>query len=359
MPNISPEVQDIQVQHNSSAQFPTVIFGTSGLGNLFEALSNEVKLEIVKEIVDHTHGKVFFDSAGKYGAGLALESLASCLTALNVNPEQVLISNKLGWRRTPLLTEEPTFEPGVWKNLKHDAAQHIGYDAILCCYEEGNELLGAYQAQYVSVHDPDEYLHGAESALEKDQRYGDILEAYRALHQLKKEGKVAGVGVGAKDWRAIERINGDVQLDWVMIANSFTIKNHPPDLCRFMQLLQAQGTHIINSAVFHAGFLTGGKYYDYKLVEPHVDEHKPLFEWRDKFYALCQRFNISPASACICFGLHGPGVVSIALNTTNPNRVKENIAMANAIVPHSFWEAMQQDGLIRKDYPLEWLVSKK
>jgi len=54
-----------------------------------------------------------FDSAGKYGAGLALEVLGQCLEELNVPPEKVVISNKLAWKRIPLPEgAEPTFEPG-------------------------------------------------------------------------------------------------------------------------------------------------------------------------------------------------------------------------------------------------------
>ena len=46
---------------------PPVIFGTSGLGNLFVALNEQTKLEIVKECFRLSEGKVVFDSAGKYG----------------------------------------------------------------------------------------------------------------------------------------------------------------------------------------------------------------------------------------------------------------------------------------------------
>ena len=42
-------------------------------------------------------------------------------------------------------------------DLKHDAVQDISYQGILDCYEQGNTLLGKYQARLVSVHDPDEY----------------------------------------------------------------------------------------------------------------------------------------------------------------------------------------------------------
>lgn len=327
---------------------PKVIFGTSGLGNLYIAQPDEVKLSIVSECIKHSAKPAVFDSAGKYGAGLALESLGKCLTQLNVDRADVLISNKLGWLRTELKTAEPTFEPGVWKDLKFDAVQKISYEGILECYVQGNELLNGYYAQLVSVHDPDEYLAAAATNAEKKQRYLDILEAYRALAELKKDGKVKSIGVGAKDWRIIERITRDVKLDWVMIANSMTVHSHPRDLVAFMQMLEKDSVAIINSAVFNAGFLIGSDYYNYQLVNR--EKHPDLYKWRDCFYDLCIKHNLKPAEVCTGFGLNAPGVKSIALNTTNPLRVAANIALANVKIPAGFWEDMKAHSLIDTQY---------
>jgi len=126
----------------TGVKIPPIIFGTSALGNLYTALNDETKLDIVKQALEYVPSPVVFDSAGKYGAGLALEKLGECLEKLNVASEDVIISNKLGWKRTPLLTAEPTFEQGVWMDLKNDAAQDISYEGILNCYEQGNQLLG-------------------------------------------------------------------------------------------------------------------------------------------------------------------------------------------------------------------------
>src|SRR5476651_1305114 len=169
-------------------ELPKVTFGTSGLGNLYTALPGSVKEDIVKQFITQFTGKVVFDSAGKYGAGLALESLGKCLNVLEVSPENIIISNKLGWFRTKLTTPEPTFETGVWVGLKHDAVQMISYDGMMQCFEQGNELLNGFVPQMVSVHDPDEYLAAANGAGDEHKRYNDILEAYRALAHLKATG---------------------------------------------------------------------------------------------------------------------------------------------------------------------------
>lgn len=331
--------------HQTQTVLPKVIFGTSALGNLYTALDYKDKLAIVAECIRHSPKPVVFDSAGKYGAGLALESLGASLKDLGVQPEDVIISNKLGWMRTELLGSEPTFEPGVWKNLQYDAIQNISYDGIMACFEQGNDLLGEYSPQMVSVHDPDEYLLAAGNEQERAKRYQDILDAYRALSDLKEAGKVTAVGVGAKDWRIIERISKDVKLDWVMIANSMTVHSHPEDLLAFMKQLEEQGIMIINSAVFNAGFLIGSDYYNYRLADKEKDAE--LFRWREKFFSVCEKYHVKPAEACVRFGLSAPGVRSIALNTSSAKRVKGNVEMANVEIPDAFWKELREQGLIR------------
>jgi D-threo-aldose 1-dehydrogenase len=345
----SYKLQD-QRKGTPPVNLPPVIFGTSGLGNLFVALGEQEKLNIVSECIRLSNGKAVFDSAGKYGAGLALETLGKCLTQLNARPEDVVISNKLGWLRTDLTTDEPTFEPGVWKNLKHDAVQKISYEGILQCFEQGNELLQGYRAQMVSVHDPDEYIATASNARASEQLYQDILDAYRALHDLKKQGKVQSIGVGAKDWKIIERITKDVDLDWIMIANSMTIKRHPKELMDFIAEADRQGIYVINSAVFHSGFLVGSNYFDYQLVEKGNSQSDALFKWREDFFALCKEFNITPAQACVQFALNVPGVKSIALNTTDANRVRSNLAMAETNIPTQFWQELKNRNLTEVDF---------
>jgi len=336
----------------TGVKIPPIIFGTSALGNLYTALTDETKLEIVKQALEYVPSPVVFDSAGKYGAGLALEKLGECLEKLNVAPEDVIISNKLGWKRTPLLTPEPTFEQGVWMDLKNDAAQDICYEGILNCYEQGNQLLGGkYFPQLASVHDPDEYLLAATSAKDREVRFAYIVEAYKALADLKKAGKVKAVGVGAKNWKIIEEVSKEVALDWVMFANSMTIMHHPQDLLDFMQSLHNQQISIVNSAVFHAGFLIGGQFFDYRLIQPDTDENKRIFKWREDFFALCTKHGISPAVACVSFATTAPGVVSIALNTSNPKHIKGNVESVTTKVPAEFWHDMKVNGQISNEYP--------
>jgi D-threo-aldose 1-dehydrogenase len=89
------------------------------------------------------------------------------------------------------------------------------------------------------------------------------------------------------------------------------------------------------------------------LTDPLKD--KNLYHWREVFYQLCLDYKIKPVEACIVFGLNAPGVKSIALNTTNAERVAQNIAVTSLKIPTEFWNEMEKNGLIDKAYASAYL----
>ena len=113
---------------NTGLEISPIIFGTSCLGNLYQAVPYETKLDIIRQFFEHVEAPVVLDSAGKYGAGLSLEIIGKTLNELGKSSGDVIISNKLGWKRVPLKGPEPTFEPGAWFGIKHDAEQCISQE---------------------------------------------------------------------------------------------------------------------------------------------------------------------------------------------------------------------------------------
>ena len=313
-----------------------VIFGTSCLGNLYRALPYETKLELARAWF-RTAARPAIDSAGKYGAGLALECIGRALRDLAVPADGITVSVKLGWRRKPLATPEPTFEPGVWAGLEYDAEQDISYRGIMRCYEEASELLGGRPIDLVSVHDPDEFLAGGGSV-------DDILGAYKALFELKQAGRARGVGIGAKDWRVIRGLYNDIKFDWVMFACAPTILRHPRELRDFMLKLKDDRVGIIDSALFNGGFLTGGDMLDYRKADPVRDA--ALFQKRGDYLAVCHDFKIDPAAAAVEFGFRQPGVAAVSLNTSVPDRIAVNAAYAQHKSPAEFWTELKRRKVI-------------
>ena len=331
---------------HTGLMLPPVVFGTTNLGNLFVAPSAETKRELIRSWFRQFSGPIAIDTAGKYGAGLALEVLGRELRNLGIDADDVVISNKLGWRRVPLRGDQPTFEPGVWIDLKHDAVQAIGREGILRCWDEAAETLRPFRQQLVSVHDPDEYLQAAASPADREHRLGQILDAYHALERLREAGDVRGVGVGAKDWRVIEELDRHCQFDWVMLANSLTIMRHPPELLRFVESLAAKGVAIINSAVTHGGFLTGGSFLDYRKLDASDPVHSEAIRWRGRYQQVCAAVGVSPYDAAVAFGAAHPAVNAVAVSTSRPERVGAMVSAASEPVPPRLWDALRQERLI-------------
>jgi len=328
----------------------SVVFGSTVLGNLFTAPSDETKRALVESWLQFGGLPLCIDTAGKYGAGLALEVLGRELDRLDLNPEDVVISNKLAWRRVPLVGKEPTFEPGVWKKIHHDAVQDISRDGILRCHEDGCRLLGRYRPALVAVHDPDEYLAAARDETERSQRLEHILEAYEALSELRDRGDVAGVGVGSKDWKVIQELSGLVDLDWAMFANSFTLMHHPPELVSFLEDLSSQKVGIINSAVTHGGFLVGGEFCDYQKIDSSNPRDQQRLEFRQKLNQVCEKHGVSVFDACVAFGSSHPAIQSQALSSSRPERTESMVRAARFQLADEFWAELRALGLIRKDY---------
>jgi len=124
------KLKDRKAFGKTGLSVPQIIYGTSYLGNLYTALPYEDKLALMQKWYECTEKPVVIDSAGKYGAGLALEIIGRGLEDLGIAPEDIIISNKLGWYRIPLETPEPTFEPGAWADIENDARQTFSYEGI-------------------------------------------------------------------------------------------------------------------------------------------------------------------------------------------------------------------------------------
>jgi D-threo-aldose 1-dehydrogenase len=333
-------------------QVPRVVFGATCLGNLFVAMSDRDKRELVRQWFQQMPKPVAIDSAGKYGAGLSLEVIGRELAALAIDPADVVISNKLAWRRVPLKTPQPTFEPGVWIDIQHDAVQDISHDGILRCHQDGLAMLAGYTPDLVSLHDPDEYLAAAgDAGGERNRRMDDLCGAHQALCELRDDGQVAGVGVGAKNWRIIRELDRHCDFDWVMLANSFTIMNHPPELIEFIDSLASRNIAVINSALTHGGFLAGGSFIDYRPIDAGDPEDAKKIAWRDRFHQVCQQHDQSAYRVAVAFGASHPGITSVALSTSSPARVQSMVQAASDTLPAELWSEMREQQLIWQDYP--------
>ena len=108
---------------------------------------------------------------------------------------------------------------------------------------------------------------------------------------------------------------------------------------------------IVNSAVFHGGFLTGGQLFDYQEISPDSEKGKLIYDWRRGFQDICARYRVQPADACLHFGMSHPAIASMALNTSKPEKMNRNVEILQRSIPEEFWRALKEGGLIATGYP--------
>jgi D-threo-aldose 1-dehydrogenase len=193
-------------------------------------------------------------------------------------------------------------------------------------------------------------LFAATSREDRGKRLNDIIEAYKALFELKEKGEVKAVGIGAKDWLTIKELYDHVKFDWIMFANKLTIYHHPKEIIDFIERISEDGVGIINSAIFNAGFLTGGEFFDYRKIDPDSAEDQKLLAWRDTFFKICEKFAVLPGDACLKFAIAMPQINAVALNPSKPSRIKRNVDVLAVDLPEGFWEALKAEKIIGEHF---------
>jgi D-threo-aldose 1-dehydrogenase len=231
----------------------------------------------------------------------------------------------------------------------HDG--RIGRDAVLAAWRQTCRSLGPYRPQLAALDGADDYLAAAPSPAERDRRLKDILEACRALGELKAAAQLAGVGIAANDWRVAREIDAAAPLDWLVLSGGLTLLDHPPELLAFLTGLAARQIPIVVAGVFHCDFLVGGNTFDGRPLNPENSPDRSILAWRKSFVALCHGHGIGPAHAAIQFALRAPGVAAVAINTTRPGRIAENVAASRDQIPAAFWAALNEEGLLAEEYP--------
>jgi D-threo-aldose 1-dehydrogenase len=281
---------------------PPIFFGTAALGNVSQVIPEQRKLAICSEWFRHVEPPVFVDVAYKHGGGLALEVLARMLRRLDVAGDEVVV--------------------------------HLSLDStsVMDEWEQSCRLLGSeYRPKLVSIFDADDC-------------------AWRAVSELKAAGIVRGAGIITTGSRARSSLAPPV--DWVVVAGGYTLMRHPPEILTVMAEFAERQIPVVVAGVFDGGFLVGGIRLDGRVLDANDPANRSLFAWRTAFAALCHAHGITPAHACIQFALSAPGVVAVALNSSHPDRVVQNVDAVVQEVPASFWSSLKEEGLLEPDYPL-------
>src|SRR5262245_22912042 len=166
--------------------------GGAPLGDIYDVLDDATAIATVETASEL--GITLFDVAPLYGQGSSEHRMG---TALRRQPDaSFVLSTKVG----RLLVPAPHGRARTTRHvggLSFNVVYDYSYDAALRSHEQSLHRLGLPKVDILLIHDADAWTHGAE---EGPKRYREAMEgAYRALHELRSQGVIKGIGIGVKD----------------------------------------------------------------------------------------------------------------------------------------------------------------
>ncbi len=320
-------------------------FGTAPLGNMFRAIPEAEAQATVHAAWDD--GIRFYDTAPFYGAGLAEIRLGQ---ALADKPRgDYVIATKVG-RIVLDEVDDATRDNGEKGDVfKHGRPNKVindySADATLRSIEDSLKRLGTDHIEIAWVHDVAQDFYGdAWLGVFETARKG----AFVALDRLRDEGVIKAWGLGVNRVEPIELLMAldGPRPDGFLLAGRYTLLDHDRALQRLMPEVAARGLGIVVGGPYSSGALVGGPNFEYAPAKPEILAKVAAIK------AIADRHGISMKAAGLQFALANPAVAAVIPGASKPDRIAEDRAALNEVVPADFWRELRRAGLVHRDAPL-------
>ena len=339
-----------------------LVFGTSGFGGFLRLREWDEVLAVSRALVCRFGPGITWDTANMYGAGIALEQTGKLIRELGIHDTSEVI-NKPGWViiDPPLGVPIDVFEPGLWRGLTKTIRYAQTREQMRMSIDQAIHLLGpGVKAPLCSAHDFHKlermiartpYLFLGDRLLTTDVNVLIYEQLLPALVEKRSEGVIRGVGLGMMDWRLMrEIITNSGVIDYVMLANEFSILRHPPDLLDFIDWLRERGIGLICAAPYHAAWIFGATEKIDGLTDPTPEQ----MQWRTKFLRVCSETGVEPAAVAVQFIFSNPCVDAVAPGSARVKHIDRNFPQTASgrdfVIPGEVWERLIAEEVIRKDY---------
>lgn len=321
-------------------------FGTAPLGNMFRNIpENEARATVDAA---WEQGIRYFDTAPLYGAGLAEARLGDILGG---RPrDEYVLSTKVG-RVILDETEDPSKRDmgekgGVFEHgLPNKVVNDYSADATLRSIEDSLKRLKTDHLDIVFVHDVAQDFYGDEWLAQFEiARTG----AFRVLNRLRDEGVIKGWGLGVNRVEALELTLDldEPKPDTFLLAGRYTLLDHGRALQRLIPAAQQRGVDIVVGGPYSSGILAGGSHFEYQKAPPEIIARV------ERIKAIANKHGVSVKAAALQFSLANPAVAAVIPGASRPERIAEDIAALNEVIPAAFWREMREQKLVAADAPL-------
>jgi D-threo-aldose 1-dehydrogenase len=284
--------------------------GTAPIGGLYESVEDETARAVVDRAWEL--GLRYFDTAPRYGAGLAERRLGE---ALRGRPrDEFVVSTKVGrllrpgrsaWGGAPELVDYFDFSP----------------EATLRSLEESLGRLGLDRVDIAFVHDPDDHFDEA------------LAGSFRALQRLRDEGVVRAIGVGANQPAVLCRFAREADPDCFLVAGRFTALDRSAE-AELLPLCEEAGIAVIAGGVFNSGVIAGGTTFDYEAAPSEIVARV------ERLRETCARHAVPLPAAAVQFPLRHAAVVTVLVGCRTPAEVTEDVRLAEVEVPDELWREL-------------------
>ena len=320
-------------------------FGTAPLGNMFRAIPEAEAQATVHAAWDD--GIRFYDTAPFYGAGLAEIRLGQALA--DKPRADYVIATKVG-RIVLDEVDDATRDNGDKGDVfKHGRPNKViddySADATLRSIEDSLKRLGTDHIEIAWVHDVAQDFYGdAWLGVFETARKG----AFVALDRLRDEGVIKAWGLGVNRVEPIELLMAleGPRPDGFLLAGRYTLLDHERALQRLMPEVAARGLGIVVGGPYSSGALVGGPNFEYAPAKPEILAKVAAIK------AIADRHGISMKAAGLQFALANPAVAAVIPGASKPDRIAEDRAALNEVVPADFWRELRRAGLVHRDAPL-------
>jgi D-threo-aldose 1-dehydrogenase len=317
-------------------------FGGAGIGNLYRELRDDDATAAVRE--SYAAGVRYFDTAPFYGFGLSeLRTGAALRGEPPKLADAVTISTKVGRRLVPTGPQDPRVgREGYFSARPFAPVFDYTYDSILQSHAESLERLGVARVDILLCHDIGRMTHGAQHP----ERVREFLDGgYRAMLELKREGRVRAIGLGVNETEICVELLQSCELDCLLLAGRYTLLEQPA-LAELLPLCERRGVSIICGGPFNSGILAAGSK---KAAQSHYNYAPPpadVLERVRRLEACCAEFGVPLQAAALQFPLGASCVATVVAGCANGAESRNVAAMFQHPIPAVFWRALRERGLV-------------
>lgn len=303
-------------------------YGGGGISNMYAAVSEADALASVEAAWDA--GIRLFDTAPFYGYGLAERRMGEVLR--NKPRDEYLLSSKVGRLLVPRAGKEAhDFFPE--SPMPFNPVYDYSYDGAMRSFEDSLQRLGLDRLDILLIHDIGAAQHGADAHPELFKEC--MAGAGKALVELRDQGVVGAIGLGANEWQVCVEALEHIDFDVFLMAGRYSLLEHQDPYDNFFPVLEKCGAKLMIGGAFNSGILAATtpeqQYFNYAKASQEV------IATVEQLRTQCQGHNVELPAAALQFPAAHPCVASVLFGARTAAEVAQNTANFAVEIPAQLW----------------------